>query len=338
MNIKSFIVIIYILAGLLISASSAFLTYIIIGKPIKMPMIIQIVSTVLFMLPIIGLISYVFGSYLSKKFNFIKYRLNDIKEENFRKDETKNSIKELHDINQSMNFLSTQIDELIKDLKQKNHNLSNLLVSMAHDIKTPITILNGYLDEIEDDMIDEIQIPIAIRHMKEEVKYLDELTIDMLEFITSMQNHKKRDIINLYDFIEKEIFNILPKKSNIEYINDFERNSTIEFNKMDLKKIFFNILSNALKYTKNGCIKVYFKNNIIFFENSGEQIAKEYETKIFEPFFTIDESKNRRGSGFGLGLSIVKNLSKNNGYDCYLKLSEKEKTIFCLKNKISTSD
>jgi len=331
MKIKSFIIIIYTIAGLLISISTAFMTFIIIGEPIGTKMFLQIIFAIILVLPVIGLISYFFGKYLSSKFNFIQNRLESIKKEDFSLDNSKNIIYEINDINQNMNFLSTQLYNLINDLKQKNNNLSNLLISMAHDIKTPITILNGYIEEIEDGMICDEKLPSVLVHMKDEVKFLDELTIDMLEFIRSMQNHKIKTDINLFDLIQNEIFTILPKNENIKYINAVEKDFIIKLNKIDLKKICINILFNAIKYTHNGYIKVYNKDKIIIFENNGQIIENEYKDKIFEPFFTIDKSKNRKNSGFGLGLSIVKNLSKNNDYDCFLEFSDIEKTIFYLK-------
>ena len=331
MKIKSFLIIIYTIASLFISILSSFLTYIIIGKPIAMPMIVQIVFVIIFLTPVIGVISFFLGRYLSNQFDFIKNRLEKMKNENYTQDTSQNKIKEIKDINNNMNFLSAQLKHLIEDLKQKNQNLSNLLISMAHDIKTPITIINGYIDEIEDEMISEEDLPLVLKHMKEEIKFLDELTVDMLKFITSMQEHKKVEEIHLHKFISDEVFPLLQKKENIEFINDVDDFFVIKFNKIDLKKVSINILINALKFTNNGYIKVHTDKDKILFENSGEQIAKEFKDEIFEPFFTISKSKNRKKSGFGLGLSIVKNLCLNNEYTCYLYSSTTEKTIFSIK-------
>ncbi len=331
MKIKPFLIIIYTLAGFFISILSSFLTYIIIGKPIGMPMVIQIVFVVIFLTPVVGIISFILGRYLSRKFDFIKNRLEDIKNENYAKDSSQNTITEINEINNNINFLSDQLKHLIEDLKQKNQDLSNLLISMAHDIKTPITILNGYIEELEDGMIDNENLPLALSHMKEETKFLDELTIDMLEFITSMNRQKTKDKIELYTLVQNEIFPVLPLKTGIKYLNELEEGFFIEFNKTDLKKIILNLLNNAIKHTEAGYIKIYNKNHIVIFENSGSKIDEEFKDRIFEPFFTIDKSKNRKKSGFGLGLSIVKNLCRANSYTCTLHSSDKIKTLFYLK-------
>ncbi len=331
MRIKPFLIIIYTLAGFFISILSSFLTYIIIGKPIGMAMVIQIVFVVVFLTPVVGIISFVLGRYLSRKFDFIKNRLEDIKNENYSKDTSQNTITEINDINDNMNFLSAQLNNLIEDLKQKNQNLSNLLISMAHDIKTPITILNGHIEEMEDGMVSADKLPAVLEHMKEEVKFLDELTIDMLEFITSMKKQKIKEKIALHTFVKDEIFTILSKNNKVKYLNDIDINFIIEFNKMDLKKVSLNLLNNAIKYTKQGYIRVYIQDDLVVFENNGKNIEEKFKEKIFEPFFTISRSKNRKKGGFGLGLSIVRNLCKNNGYTCTLQSSDTIKTMFCLK-------
>ena len=60
-------------------------------------------------------------------------------------------------------------------------------------------------------------------------------------------------------------------------------------------------------------------------------IDKEYSERIFEPFVCLDESKNREKSGFGLGLSIAKNLAKNNDYKLVLDTSYNKGCKFLLK-------
>ena len=330
MKIKFFIIIIYIIAGLLISGLTAFMTFIIIDTPIGIKMFVQIIMAIMFVLPIIALISYFLGKYLSLQFLIIQNRLKSIEKENFQERNTNYIIKEIKEIDQSMNFLSKRLDTLIKDLKQKNQNLSDLLISMSHDIKTPLTILKGYLEEIEDDILEPEEMPKVLSSMKGEVDFLNELTVDMVGYISSMQDFKMKENINFYNFIEEEIMPIFPLNKEIAFINVVDKDFYVLFNKIDLKKICLNLVSNAFKYTQFGYIKIEIEKEKIVFENTGEEIAEEYKDKIFEPFFTISKSKNRQESGFGLGLSIVKNLSQNNGYNCYLDSQSKELVRFVL--------
>jgi len=333
MKIKTFTMLLYMLAGLLIAVFTSLMTYIIIGKPIKMPMIKQIIMVVASVAPAIGVLSYFFGAYLSKKFIFIEQRLERIKQQDFQTDESRNMLVEIDEINQKMNYLATQLHALIVDLKQKNKNLAEMLVSMAHDIKTPITILGGHIEEIEDGLVEEGALPDVLVHMKEELAFMDELTVDMLQYIQSMGSKEERVqcSLNVYEILETKIFPLLPYVPEVQYINQTDRNLTLTFNCTDFKRIALNILNNAVKYTHTGHIKVYSEGATLYFENTGEAIDAEHANEIFEPFYTIDKSKNRKQSGFGLGLSIVKNLSQGNGYRCSLYRSDSEKTIFSLQ-------
>ena len=335
MKIKTFIVILATVAGLIVSTFTAVMTFVIIGKPICSVMLIKISLTVLSVLPVIGFLSLFSGTYLSRKFLFIQERLAKIRDQEFTQNNSKNFISEVHEINDDINYLSNQLETLIGDLRQKNHNLSNLLISMSHDIKTPITIINGYIEEIEDGLVSKKQLPEALDYMKKEINFLNELTVDMLEFISSMERHKAKEKIILYYFLENELFPLLPKNENVQLINEINKDLVIGFNKIDLKKICINIICNAIKHIEKGYVKVYSEGENIYFENNGNKIEKEYSQKIFDPFFTTSKSKNRknRKNGFGLGLSIVSNLSTNNSYKCSLKSSDEEKTIFSLEKK-----
>jgi len=334
MKIKTFIVVLATIAGLIVSIFTALMTFIIIGETLCSTKIIKITLTVLAVLPVIALLSFFSGTYLSKKFKFIEMRLEKIREQKFNHNSSNHLITEVQEMNDDINFLSNQLNELIIDLKQKNQNLSNLLISMSHDIKTPITIINGYIEEIEDGLISNDKMPFVLDHMKKEIKYLDELTVDMLGFISSMEKKKSKETILFSEFLDNEIFPLLINDKKVELINKIEKDFTINFNKIDLKKVCLNILQNAIKYTKEGYIKVFNEKNNIYFQNNGEEIKVQFKDKIFEPFFTISKSKNRKNSGFGLGLSIVNNLSKNNEYKCSLKSSDTSKTVFVLEKNL----
>ena len=319
------------LAGLAIAVFTSLMTYVIIGKPIKMPMIKQIIMVVLSVAPAIGVLSYFFAHYLSKKFVFIERRLERVKAQDFEPDESHTALVEINDINRNINYLAEKMDRLIEDLKQKNKTLSDLLVSMAHDIKTPITILTGHIEEIEDGMVEKKMLPEVLVQMKEELAFMDELTVDMLQYIESMGSKRVKRDIAVFDVTQDKVLPLLPYKEGVTVINTINEDLRLSFNCTDLKRISVNLLMNAVKFTERGYVKVYNEGDTIVFENTGTKIDLDLREEIFEPFYTVDKSKNRKQSGFGLGLSIVKNLSAHNGYHCYLYASNDEKTVFKLE-------
>lgn len=310
------------------------MTYLIIGAPIGMKMTLQIMLAVLFMLPVIIGVSYLLGDSLFKKFDFIQERLEKIKEQAFSQESIDSSIVEIGAINDHINFVSDKMETLIGDLTRKNSYLANLLLSVAHDIKTPIMIINGYVEEVQDGLIDKEKLPEVLHLIKEEVRFLDSLSVETLEFLASQKEahlYAKKESVHVRRFVEEEVFPLLPKQKDVHYLNQVEEACHISFHPSDLKKIMTNILFNALKYTKEGYICIENEGESLRFKNSGEAIDDQYKEKIFEPFFTVSKSRNRKEGGFGLGLSIVRNISLHNGYECFLEKSDVQETVFCLR-------
>jgi len=76
-----------------------------------------------------------------------------------------------------------------------------------------------------------------------------------------------------------------------------------------------NLLHNSAKFTSCGVITIRIDDEKIIIEDTGCGIDPEFFSRLFEPYSTADLSRNRQKSGLGLGLSITKNLVRNNGYN-----------------------
>jgi signal transduction histidine kinase len=328
MKIKYFMILLYSAAGLFIATLSAFFTFLIINEPIGFKMLTQIVFAVLLLLPFIAFISYIFANYLLKKFLFIQHRLSDMEEEDFLQRESQSFILEIEQINSSINKLSNRMEMLITNLKNKNTNLKNILLSMAHDVRTPLTILNGYVEELQDGLVLKEKKAFVFKTMQNEIAFLNELSNDILSYIASMKNEKPKETLHVRKIVDEML--LLFRWDDVNVFNDVDKNFGVEFNSLDFKKVVHNLLSNAARYTQKGEVRVFTKENELCFSNTGAVIPKESHEKIFEPFFTLSLSKNREQSGVGLGLAIVKNLCNSNGYECFLAQSNHEKTIFTL--------
>ncbi len=100
---------------------------------------------------------------------------------------------------------------------------------------------------------------------------------------------------------------------------------------MALKNILVNLLHNATKHTVYGSITIKTSQDKIIIQDTGTGIDPKKSSMIFEPFYCTDESKNREKSGFGLGLSIAKNLAKNNGYNLSLDQTYQKGARFVIK-------
>ena len=302
------------MAGLIIAIFTAFMTFYIIDVPIGMKMFSKIVITIVLTLPIIAFLSYILGSFFSKKFIFIQKRLLQIADEDFTTHAHNESIKEIADIHKTLNTVSAQLDKSIHELREKNSELTWMVRSFAHDFRTPLSIISGNIEAIEDGFITQKELPTVLAKIKLETNYMNELLSDVLSFIHSLKSVVKKEKIALKFFLDKEIFALIEPQNGVNLVNHIQKNNTLEFTTIDLKKILINLLNNSAKFTQSGSITLFFENNSLIVQDTGIGIIEGECEKIFQAFYTVDKSKNRVKSGFGLGLAIAKNLAFKNGY------------------------
>ena len=314
MSVKKLLLISYIIAGLIISIFTAFMTFYIIDVPIGTKMFSEIVITIGLTLPVIALLSYILGSYFSKKFISIKNRLIMIADEDFSIYNKTECIDEIADIHKTLNTVSMQLDKSINELKEKNSELTWMVRSFAHDFRTPLTVIQGNIEAIEDGLITHNNLPSTLQKIKFETNYMNELLSDVLSFIQSMKSIIKKEKIELREFINKEIFVLTEPSDTVKLVNAMKENDTVEFTKTDLKKILINLLDNSVKFTNKGSITIFLENSSLIVQDTGIGIKKQECERVFQPFYTVDASKNRLKSGFGLGLAIAKNLAQKNDY------------------------
>ena len=334
MKIKPFLQIIYGFAGLGISLFTAVMTYVIIDEPIGFKMTSKISIVVLSTLPIIGIFSYFIGRYLSKKFDTISDRLDDIDANKFTHNFHVDKIKDITNIHNSISHLSLRLEDSISELQTNNENLSTIIKSLSHDIKTPLTIINGYLDECEDGLVTQKEMPKVISILKKETAYLNELTSEVIGYIQSKElTTQMQETIYLKEFLHLKVCPLLRVGESVELKCEVDDNDTIFFNPMALKKILINLLHNASKFTHKGTITTSIKNQNIMVEDTGIGIDADSSKTIFEPFVRLDESRNRENNSFGLGLSIASNLAQNNGYKLLLDTTYKNGSRFILEKR-----
>ncbi len=314
MNAKTYLIVYYSLAGIVISLFTAGMTYYIIDVPIGEKMMFKIFLTILATLPIIGLLSYIIGACLSRRLFAISSCLNNINEDKFLVDKHEESITDISDIHDSIHQLSKRLENSIATLKEQNRDLNNLVLSLSHDIKTPLTIIDGYLEEIEDNLVSEEEMPKVVTVLKKETAYLNELSSEVINYVQSKDEVMQKEPIILKEFLHAEVCPLLRVSNEVELKCEINENDSINFNPIALKKILVNLLYNAIKYTSKGSVTIKLEQGRVIIEDTGIGIKKEDAEKIFNPFFCLDESRNREKSGFGLGLSIARNLAERNEY------------------------
>ena len=210
-----------------------------------------------------------------------------------------------------------------EEAKNANMAKTKFLSHMSHDIRTPINGILGMISKAERHIGEPEVIKDCHKKIRMSAEHLLGLINDILD-ITKLEtglNEEKDEPFPMSCMLDtccSIIKGQLSEKGTVEFKTDFSgiQHDNVLGNKLHIRQILLNILSNAVKYTDNGYI--YFKAEEIAFTNdeatyaftiqdTGIGMHKNYIEKIFEPF-SIDDSEDRKYRlGTGLGMSIVKN-------------------------------
>ena len=204
----------------------------------------------------------------------------------------------------------------IEELTESRHQL---LLSITHDMKTPLNALLGCLELWEDKNLPQKNLR-ALNTMQYSAKYIVTLLNNLLEFSRLEQNKIKvsKENIEIVPFVMEiaEMFQsmCIEKNNKLLYKINVEHNPQILTDSLKLKQILVNLISNAVKYTTKGEINLFVEEICepvlqlkVTLSDTGKGIPKDKLSMLFEPFSRIDENSSGV-EGSGLGLFVVKGL------------------------------
>ena len=222
---------------------------------------------------------------------------------------------------QSIIFLDKSFEVVITDVTrlEKRRLLKQQLTSnIAHELKTPLSSIRGYLETI----LENWPIP------EDKLKYFLEKAFFQSERLTTLINDvslinniedagelfemKSIDIKKVTDDIYAYFANRI-EHNKVEFIDEVKNKTLIEGNESLLFSVFQNLVENSLNYGGQGIrihIKCYHTDDKYYYfsySDTGVGIPKEHLPRIFERFYRVDKGRSRATGGTGLGLAIVKN-------------------------------
>ena len=215
-------------------------------------------------------------------------------------------IKELENLQNNINYLS-------KNLKNQEHIRKQYAQDISHELRTPLTNLQLYIEAIKDGVIEPDEKTMDV--LLEDVKRLDGLVEglkktfdDQVEYF-DVVNEK----FNLTKLIESVSYSFIANadSKNININTYLDNKVIIRSDKDKFSQILQNLISNAIKAIgENGDIDVYLKEEddeiIVRVIDDGIGIEEDKIDRIFERFYRIDDARNTKENGHGLGLSITK--------------------------------
>ncbi|GAB4255155.1 MAG: ATP-binding protein [Vicingaceae bacterium] len=264
------------------------------------------------------LLIFAIEQFIYKKIKLIYKTIHNLK---IKSDSPINLNKDvLSEVNQEVMEWDKSNKQEIERLKQLAKYRREYIGNIAHELKTPLFSIQGYILTLLEGGLNDPNINIsylekaekAVERMVSLIEDLDK--ISKLEAGTLKMEIKK---INLFNLIEEVIKSLedKAKKNNISltFKNKNEKPMMAMADDAKISQVFVNLINNALKYTnKGGKIEVRCydmdKNILIEIADNGIGIESKHLPRLFERFYRTDESRARDRGGSGLGLAIVKHI------------------------------
>ena len=221
------------------------------------------------------------------------------------------SYKELAELIESVNVMAD-------NLAVYEESRSNFVANVSHELKTPMTIISGFIDGILDGTIPEEESEKYLQIVSDEVKRLSRLVIAMLNMskIEAGQLNLNLSQVELSDLIIRTFIGfekvINEKKINVLGIDTLER-VIISADDALINQIIYNLIDNAVKFTpKDGVISFTLtsdkKDAVMKIRNTGTGISHEECNLVFDRFYKVDKSRGLDSKSFGMGLHISKSI------------------------------
>ncbi len=263
-----------------------------------------------------------------------------LKEKN---DEIKEQNEEYLQINEELQLTNQELKQAKERAEESDYLKTAFLQNMSHEIRTPMNAIMGFSDLIKDNYDNKTKLETFSEIIKLRCNDLMDIINDILDIakIESGQfpvNFEECDLKEL--FAELSAFFAEYKtrigKDNImlsiqTYCNP--EDCIIITDKVKLKQIFINLISNAFKFTDEGSIEAGIKSDenqksFFYVSDSGIGIPKEKQNLVFERFTQLQQRSSKNLGGTGLGLSIVKGLVGVLGGEIFLKSEPKKGSTF----------
>ena len=248
----------------------------------------------------------------------------------------------INDISQSQRY-RRELEAANAYTERLLHNREKLMLTVTHDIKSPLSSIIGYIELLSNTPLEERQY-YFLRNMKGSAEHILHLANDLLDF-SKLEANKMEINTVAYDpgrLLQETADSFLPlaAEKGLELRSDISNalNGHFSGDPMKIRQIVVNILSNAIKYTQKGKVSLSaFSPSgkdgqlMIVIKDSGPGMTEEEQELIFKEFTRLTPQHNNGAEGTGLGLTITLQLVKLLGGELTLTSKKGEGSTFTVK-------
>lgn len=229
--------------------------------------------------------------------------------------------RSLHRVGSELTDLRAHLIRQQEDLRRQERRRQELIAFLAHDLKTPLTSVLGYLQLLVDEPdLSAEQRAKYTRIALGKARRLEELVEEFFDINTMNLTLEKRDRVQVSFLLEQlcdEFYPLFTEKE-LECVQDIEPHLAVLGDGDKLARVFENVLRNAVKYSTPGSpvgltVRREGDNAVVTVTNQGLEIPEGELSNIFERFYRLDAARSTGTGGAGLGLAIAKEIVELHG-------------------------
>ncbi len=190
--------------------------------------------------------------------------------------------------------------------------------SIAHELNTPVAVMKSSLEiYLMKNKVEDRELKELLDNFDENIDRISKI-IESLLFLNRRENAISRKF-DIKDLVEEIVFDLedLAEEKSVNLISKM-RSREIYTSDILLERVLYNLGKNAIAYNKEGGLVEFDfaedeKNYFIYVRDTGLGIDEEEKEKVFDLFYRVDESRNKKTGGYGIGLNLVKNIVEKLG-------------------------
>lgn len=220
-------------------------------------------------------------------------------------------------LSKHFNNMADVIEDKISELKRISEDKQRFIDDLTHELRTPLTSIIGYADFLRTSKYDEQTLLSSLTYIYDEGKRLEALSQKLMLLINLRKEKFMMENESTKHFLQKVKRAMAVKLNNKNISLKITAENFMVLIDVDLMIILItNLIDNAIKASKNGdkiLLNVYKDKQLaVVFEviDFGAGISNEDITKVFEPFYMVDKSRERANNGAGIGLALCKEIAE----------------------------
>ncbi|GAB5407650.1 MAG: hypothetical protein BalsKO_00150 [Balneolaceae bacterium] len=285
---------------------------------------------------VVFIVSFFFARYLANPIKQLNEAALDIAGGNLDREINVSRRDEFGMLGESLNKMAGTLKADNEKLKSVNEKQNQFFADIAHEVRNPLHTISGALEMIQVPNLDEEKKSQYMATAQKQV----ERVVRLFEDIKSIQRYDyDESYINKTKFnvteIAKEVvdtYKPLASEKNIKLYLTESKSSIVEADRDKIEQVLDNLITNAIKYTTEGEIKVSCTHKLNQVEisvlDTGIGIGKEHLERLFDRFYRTDKARSRDKGGTGLGLAVVKGILNAHQKDIFVKSAPGQGSTF----------